>query len=109
MPILIAPFCESLRVGGVKHPGGRAVAGDAVGREVGDMLRERRRTKAVAVVAHDPGHDADTPAGRSEGQGQRRPPSSANGRSPRNRAAPNPRAAKSAKCLNLNRNSCIVS
>ena len=66
MPVLFAPFGESLRVGvvggGVEHPGVRAVAGDAVALEVGDMLRERRGTKSAATVAHDPGHDDDAPA-----------------------------------------------
>ena len=67
MPVLLAAFSESLRVGvirgGVEHPGVRAVAGDAFAFEVGDMLRERRRAKAAATVAHDPGHDDDAPAG----------------------------------------------
>ena len=84
MPVLFAPFGESLRVGvvggGVEHPSVRAVAGDAVALEVGEMLRERRRAKSAATVAHDPGHDDDAPAGRSGGQGQRRPPSAAEGR-----------------------------
>ena len=44
------------------------------------MLPERRRTKSAATVAHDPDHDDDAPAGRSGGQGQRRPPSAAEGR-----------------------------
>ena len=91
MPVLFAPFRESLRVGvargSVEHPGVRAVTGDAVTLEVGEMLRERRRTKSAAKVAHDPRHDDDAPAGGSGGQGQRRPPSSAEGRTPRGAAA----------------------
>ena len=84
MPVLFAPFGESLRVGVVggcvEHPGICAVAGHSVALQVGDMLRERRGTKSAASVAHDPGHDDDAPAGRSGGQGQRRPPSAAEGR-----------------------------
>ena len=103
MPVLFAPFGESLRVGvvggGVEHPGVRAVAGDAVALEVGDMLRERRRTKAAAAVAHDPGHDDDAPAGRSGGQGQRRPPSPAEGRAARGPAASPERLASVARLL----------
>jgi hypothetical protein len=67
MPVLFAPFDESLRVGVVggcvEHPGICAVTGDAVALQVGDMLRERRGTKSAATVAHDPGHDDDAPAG----------------------------------------------
>ena len=70
MPILFASFGERLRVGvvggGIEHPGVRAVAGDAVALQVGDMLRERRRTKSAATVAHDPGHDDDAPAGERD-------------------------------------------
>jgi hypothetical protein len=48
--------------------GGRAIesledlvefAGNTVAFEVGEVLRQPRRTKAAAVVAHDPGHDDD--------------------------------------------------
>ena len=67
MPVLFAPFGESLRVGVVggciEHTRISAVAGDAVALEVGEMLRERRRAKLAATVAHDPGHDDDAPAG----------------------------------------------
>ena len=103
MPVLFAPFGESLRVGvvggRVEHPGVRAVAGDAVALEVGDMLRERRRTKSAATVAHDPGHDDDAPAGRSGGQGQRRPPSAAEGRTAGSPAASPERLASVARFL----------
>jgi hypothetical protein len=34
-------------------------AGNIVAFEVGEVLRQPRRTKAAAVVAHDPGHDDD--------------------------------------------------
>ena len=72
MPVLFAPFGESLRVGVVggcvEHPRVRAVAGHAVALQVGDMLRERRGTESAATVAHDPGHDDDAPAGRTGGQ-----------------------------------------
>ena len=48
MPVLFAPFGESLRVGVVEgcveHPGICAVAGHSVALQVGDMLRERRGT-----------------------------------------------------------------
>src|SRR5271166_4243821 len=84
MPVLLAPRGKSLRVGiigsRVEHPGVRADAGDALALEVGDMLGERRRTKAADAVAHDPDHYDDAPAGRAGGQGQRRPPPSAEGR-----------------------------
>ena len=91
MPVLVAAFGERLRVGviggGVEHPGVRAVAGDAVAFQIGDMFRERRRTKAAAVSAHDPGHDDDAPAGRAGRKRQRRPPSPAEGRATRGPAA----------------------
>ena len=103
MPVLLAPFGESLRVGvvgsRVEHPGVRAVAGDALAFEVGDMLRERRRTKTAAAVAHDPGHDDDAPAGRAGGQGQRRPPSAAEGRAAGGPAASPERLASVARLL----------
>src|SRR5208337_5241968 len=56
------------------------IARDALTPEVGDMLRERRRAKTVAAVAHDPGHNDDAPIGRARGKGQRRPPTAAKGR-----------------------------
>ena len=103
MPVLFAPFGESLRVGVVggcvEHPGICAVAGHSVALEVGDMLRERRRTKSAATVAHDPGHDDDAPAGRSGGQGQRRPPSAAEGRTSGGAAASPERLASVARFL----------
>src|SRR5271166_3987649 len=56
IPVLLAPFGEGLRVGvvgsRVEHPGVGAVAGDALSFEVGNVLGQRRRTKADAVVAH---------------------------------------------------------
>ena len=103
MPVLLAPFGESLRVGvvggGVEHPGVRAVAGHSLALEVGDMLRERRGTKSGAAVAHDPGHDDDAPAGRAGGQGQRRPPSAAEGRTSGGAAASLERLASMARFL----------
>ena len=103
MPVLFAPFGESLRVGVVggcvEHPGVCAVAGHSVALQVGDMLRERRRTKSAAAVAHDPGHDDDAPAGRSGGQGQRRPPSAAEGRTSCSPAASPERLASVARFL----------
>src|SRR5271166_6461317 len=103
VPVSIAPFGKSLRVdvveGGVKHPGVCAVAGDAVAPEVGEMLRERRGAKSAATVAHDPGHDDDASAGRSGGQGQRRPPSAAEGRTSGGAAASLERLASVAGLL----------
>ena len=91
MPVLLAPFDESLCVGvvgsRVEHTGVSAVAGDALAFEVGDVLGERRRTKTAAAVAHDPGHDDDAPAWRAGGEGQRRPPSAAEGRAASSPAA----------------------
>jgi hypothetical protein len=70
MPVLLTPFGEGLRIGVVgspiEHPGVCAIAGDALAPEVGDMLRERRRAKTTAAVAHDPGHDDDAPTGERE-------------------------------------------
>ena len=63
------------------------------------MLRERRRAKTAAAVAHDPGHDDDAPAGRAGGKGQRRPPSAAEGRTPRGPAASPERLASVARLL----------
>ena len=63
------------------------------------MFRERRRTKSAAAVAHDPGHDDDAPAGRSGGQGQRRPPSAAEGRASCGPAASPERRASVARFL----------
>jgi hypothetical protein len=46
MPVLCAPFGESLCVGvvgsSVDHPGVRTVAGAALALEVGEVFRERR-------------------------------------------------------------------
>ncbi len=103
MPVLLAPLDESLRVGVVgsriEHPSVGAVAGDARPFEIGDMLGQRRRTKAAAVVAHDPGHDDDAPACRAGGQGQRRAPSATEGRAPNGTAASPERLASVARLL----------
>ena len=103
MPVLFAPFGESFRVGVVggcvEHPGICAVTGHSVALQVGDMLRERRGTKSTATVAHDPGDDDDAPAGRSGGQGQRRPPSAAEGRTACSPAASPERLASVARFL----------
>src|SRR5208337_745724 len=74
------------------------IARDALTPEVGDMLREWRRAKTAAAVAHDPGHDDDAPIGRARGKGQRRPPSAAEGRAACSPAA-SPERLSSVACF----------
>ena len=73
MPVVFAPSDERLGVGvvgsGVEHPSVGAVAGDTLALEVGDVLRQGRRAKPAAAVAHDPAHDDNAPAGRARGKG----------------------------------------
>ena len=103
MPILLAPFDESLRIGvvgsRVKHPGFSAVARDALAFEVGDVLGERRRTKTATALAHDAGHDDDAPAWRAGGEGQRRTSAPAEGRAASSPAALPERRASVARLL----------
>ena len=92
MPVVLAPLCEDLRVGvfraSVEHPRVRAVAGDALALEIGEVLCERRRAELLALVADDPGHDNDPPAGRARRQRQGGPPASPEGRAALGPAAP---------------------
>ena len=69
MPIVFAPLGEGLRVGVlrvcVEHTCVRAVAGDALALEIGDVLCERRGAEPLALVPNDPGHDDDAPTRRA--------------------------------------------
>jgi len=62
MPIVFAPLGEGLRVGVprvcVEHTCVRAVAGDALALEIGDVLCERRGAEPLALVPNDPGFAA---------------------------------------------------
>ena len=55
------PWCRVVGPG-VEHPGVRAVPGNAFALEIGDMLRQRRRTKAAAPVTHDARLDHNAPS-----------------------------------------------
>jgi len=103
VPVLLAVSGEDLCVGvvgsRVEHSGFSADAGHTVALQARDMLRERRGTKTAAAMADDPHHDDDAPVWRSGGQGQRRPPSTAEGRASCGAAASLERLASVARFL----------
>ena len=67
--VILAPLGEGALVGrigpGVEHAGVRAVPGDALALQIGDVLGKRRRTEARAVMAHDARLHDDAPRGRA--------------------------------------------
>ena len=85
MPVILAAFGKSLRIGGlrggVEHARILPVAGYPLTLEISDMFGEWRRVKPLAVVADDPRHDDNASARRSGGQSERRAASSSESRS----------------------------
>ncbi len=65
MPVVLAARCEGVAVGlvaaRIEHPRRRAITGDALAFEVGDMAGDRRGAELGAGMTHDPHLDDHAP------------------------------------------------